>query len=187
MESKPNIEPIQEIIEEVIPVVEPIIEIPIEEPIIEPTVSKIETVEPEKPKTIEKEIITEGVTPLTDVGDGYVRFNKGLYHKQALKEMRPDLFIVKPDSKTQSNTNFGTQFPKMASKGDIFVRVDVLPNRVFKFDGTRWIEQNKSLTQSYLYNQDYIEFLIDKINKGEYDIDHLSEDEKSEIESFLKK
>lgn len=197
MESKPIVEPVQEIIEEIIPTIEPVVEEIIAEPIVEPTVSKIETVQPEpivvetktdktvKPKTIEKEIVTENVTPLTDLKDGYVQFNNGLYNKQALKEIRPDLFVIKADNGIQSNTNFGTQFPKIASKGDIFVRVDVLPNRVFKFDGNKWLEQNKSFTQSYLYNKDYIEFLIEKINSGEYDIDVLSENERSEIESYL--
>ena len=85
----------------------------------------------------------------------------------------------------QSNSNFGTQFPKIASKGDIFVRVDVLPNRVFKFDGIKWLEQNKNLTQSYMDN-DYIEFLIEKLNTGEYDMEQLSENEKSIIEAHLK-
>lgn len=200
MESKPDIEPVQEVIEEVIPTIEPLIEIlveepieeviPVVEPIIEPTVSKIETVQPvesDKSKTIQKDIITEGVTPLIDVGGGYVQYNNGVYSVNALKEINPSLFAIRADTVAQSSTNFGIQFPKIGKKGDIFVRVDVLPNRVFKFDGKKWLEQNKSLSQSYLYNQDYIEFLIDKINSGEYDIDVLSDNEKAEIESYLKK
>lgn len=74
----------------------------------------------------------------------------------------------------------------MAKKGDIFVRVDALPNRVFKFDGKKWLEQNKAITQTYMYNKDYIEFLIEKLNSGEYDLDVLSDDEKAEIEAYLK-
>jgi len=127
------------------------------------------------------------VTPLHDVGNGYVEFNNGLFNKDALKEIRPDLFSAKADlNKTQSNTNFGTQFPKIAAKGDIFVRVDVLPNRVFKFDGKKWLEQSKDVSQSYLGNKDYIEFLIEKIGKGEYDLEVLSDTEKAEIEEYLK-
>lgn len=132
-------------------------------------------------------IVDETVTPLHDVGNGYVEFNNGLFKKDALKEIRPDLFSAKADlSKTQSSTNFGTQFPKIAAKGDIFVRVDVLPNRVFKFDGKKWLEQNKDVSQSYLGNKDYIEFLVDKIGKGEYDLDVLIDSEKAEIEEYLK-
>jgi hypothetical protein len=106
-------------------------------------------------------------------------------HRDALKELRPDLFKITADTTTSISTNFGTQFPKFSSKGDIFVRVDVLPNRVFKFDGKRWIEVNKEITQTYLQNDDYIQFLISKIDNGEYDVEQLSEKEREQIESFL--
>lgn len=185
MEPKSNIKPVQKVIKEIIPTIEPVVEKIIVEPIIEPTVSKIETVEPINPKLIDKGIETEGVTPMNDVGGGYVEFNNGLWNKQSLKELRPELFRATPDIGKKSDSNFGTQFPKIAKKGDIFVRVDVLPNRVFKFDGKRWIEQNKTTTQSYLFNKDYIEFLIERINSGEYDLDVLSENERLEIETYL--
>ena len=108
-------------------------------------------------------------------------FEEKLFQKDALKELRPDLFSVKADlNKTQNSTNFGTVFPKIASKGDIFVRVDVLPNKPFKFDGKKWIEINKALTDSYLSN-DYINYLIDKVEKAEVDLDQLSENEKERI------
>ena len=121
------------------------------------------------------------------MGNGYVEFNNGLYRQDALKELRPDLFSAKADlSKPQLSTNFGSSFPKIASKGDIFVRVDVMPNRVFKFDGKKWLEQNKEVSQSYLYNKDYLEFLIAKIGSGEYDLDSLNEMERQEVEQYLK-
>lgn len=135
-----------------------------------------------------KEIITdETVTPLHDVGNGYVEFNNGLFKVDAIRDLRPDLFSAKADlNKTVSSTNFGTTFPRIAKKGDIFVRVDVLPNRVFKFDGKKWLEQNKDISQTYLNNKEYIEFLVDKIGKGEYDLETLNDIEKSEIEAHLK-
>lgn len=133
-----------------------------------------------------KEIITEGVTPIHDTGGGYVEFEEKLFQRDALKELRPDLFRIKADNLgNQSKTNFGTQFPKIASKGDIFVRVDVMPNRVFKFDGKKWLEQNKDVSQSYL-DKDYLEFLITKVQRGEYDVDQLTDLEKMELESYLK-
>lgn len=144
------------------------------------------SIEPVKEVTAPKEIITEGVTPIHDVGDGYVEYNNALYKQAALKDLKPELFRIRVDNTDQASNNFGTTFPRVAKKGDIFVRVDVLPNRVFKFDGKKWLEQNKSVSQSYMYNKDYIEFLIEKLNSGEYDLDVLSEDEKSEIEAHLK-
>lgn len=120
------------------------------------------------------------------MGGGYVEFEEKLFQKLALKELRPDLFKVQADSPGSINkTNFGTIFPKIATKGDIFVRVDVMPNRVFKFDGKKWIEQNKQLSQSYL-DEDYLEFLVEKISNGEYEIDQLTDYEKMELEDYLK-
>ena len=148
------------------------------------TESNVEVIQ--KPIIENKEIVTEGVTPVHNTGNGYVEFEGKQFQKDALRELRPDLFRIKADNLgTQSKTNFGAQFPKIATKGDIFVRVDVMPNRVFKFDGKKWLEQNKDVSQSYL-DKDYLEFLITKVNSGEYDIDQLTESEKIELESYLK-
>jgi hypothetical protein len=139
----------------------------------------------EKSVTEVKEIVTEGVTPLHDVGGGYIEFDKGLYKTEALKELRPDLFSIKADSTNQITSNFGISFPKIGKKGDIFVRVDTLPNRVFKFDGQRWIEINKDSTTSYLDNS-YLEYIIKKVNTGEIDLDTLTEAERQALEAYLK-
>lgn len=120
------------------------------------------------------------------MGGGYVEYEEKLFQKDALKELRPDLFSAKADIGKKSTSNFGTTFPRIAAKGDIFVRVDVLPNRVYKFDGKRWIEINKSTSMTYLTNPDYLEFLTNKIQSGEYDLDQLNDDEKEYILDHLK-
>lgn len=151
-----------------------------EEPYIEPA-QEIKT-DPVK----SADIITEGVTPIHNMGGGYLEYANALFQKDALKELRPDLFRLKTDDEFSSSSNFGTQFPRIAAKGDIFVRVDALPNRVFKFDGRKWIEQNKTTTDSYLYDQEYIKYLVDKIEKREYDVDLLSPQEEEQIKEYLK-
>ena len=128
---------------------------------------------------------TEGVT-LQESDGGYVSFEGKSVSKSALQGLRPDLFLARPDD-TQSLTSFGTQFPKFAKKGSIFVRVDLLPNRVFKFNGEKWIEINKDLTDSYLYDEEYIKYLVNKIDSGEYDVDLLSDNERTQIEHYLAK
>jgi len=35
---------------------------------------------------------------------------------------------------------FGIQFPRSASSGDYFLRTDYMPNRLFRYDGFRWIK-----------------------------------------------
>jgi multisubunit Na+/H+ antiporter MnhG subunit len=137
------------------------------------------------PKVENKEIATEGITLACDVGGGYIEYNNHLFQKDALKEIKPELFSLRTDGPTMPSSSFGTQFPKIAKKKDIFVRVDVIPNRVYRFEGTKWIEINKELSSTYLYDQEYIKYLVDKIDKGEYDVDLLSDQEKIQIEDFL--
>jgi len=128
-------------------------------------------------------IQTEGVT-LHQSDGGYIQFEGKSMSKTALQGMHPELF-ARPDSGHLPNTNFGTVFPNFATKGDCFVRVDTLPNRVFKFDGIKWIEVNKDVSTSYLYDEEYIRYLVTKIESGEYDIELLSDVEREQIEEYL--
>ena len=134
------------------------------------------------------EVITDGVTiekPFKDLPGDYVISDGKQIHRNALKELHPEYFRITADSANQSNSNFGTLFPRTANKGDTFVRVDMLPNKVYKFDGTRWIELVKTETTPELHD-DYIQYLITKIDAGEYNVDLLSDHEKSRIEKYLK-
>lgn len=132
------------------------------------------------------EVVIESVKPYKELEGGYVVFEDKHYQKEALKSLRPDIFMVTADSQRTISTNFGIKFPNEANKGDVFVRVDSLPNRVYKYDGRKWIEIQKEQSDTYLHNQNYIKYLVEKIEKGEYDLDLLSETEKEQIELFLK-
>jgi hypothetical protein len=132
------------------------------------------------------EIITEGVTRLEGEQSEYAIFEGKSIRKDALKEMHPEMFKIAADGERKSNSNFGTKFPELANKGDTFVRVDVLPNRVYKFDGKRWIEINKETTDTYLHDREYIKHLVSMIETGQYDVDLLSESEQREIENYVR-
>lgn len=156
----------------------------------EKTIPNEEVVAVEIPKVelTNTEIVTDGVTkenPLTDLHDGYVLYDGKHYSVSALKEIKPDLF-VSVDGARSVDTNFGIKFPNMSQKGDVFVRVDALPNRVYKFDGKRWIEINKETTSTYLHDKEYVKYLINKISLGEYDTELLSETEREQIAEHLK-
>ena len=126
-------------------------------------------------------------TAYEELDGGYVNYDGKHMHKDALLSMRPDMFRLVADSATLTSTGFGTSFPALAKKGDTFVRVDLLPNKVYKFDGTRWIQVNKDQSTSYVYDQEYIKYLVDKIDKGQYDPDLLSDIERQQIEDYLTK
>ena len=132
------------------------------------------------------EVLVESEKPYKELEGGYVMFEDKHYQMDALKSLRPDVFMVTADNQRSISTNFGIKFPDVSNKGDVFVRVDSLPNRVYKYDGTKWIEVRKEQSDTYLHNQKYIKYLVEKIEKGEYDLDLLSETEKEQIELFLK-
>jgi hypothetical protein len=54
-----------------------------------------------------------------------------------------------------------------------------------RFNGSIWIEVDKTLTDNYLHNEEYIKFLVDSIAEGSYDIDDLGVRERSQIEEYL--
>jgi len=92
-----------------------------------------------------------------------------------------------PKSTTGEMRGFGTSFPDNCSKGDMFLRVDQLPSILYKFNGTGWIEVDKELSDQHLYDEAYIDHLIEKIGTGEYDPELLSDAERESIEKRLEK
>ena len=160
---------------------------PVQKPEVELALTEIEPL----PEIVipEVEIQTEGVTTevvkeFEELPGDYVIYHDKHTSKEALKELRPDLSL-QIDSVRAVKTNFGTAFPSTATKGDVFVRVDMLPNKVYKFDGSKWIVVNKDQTTAYLQDPGYIQHLISKVDQGEYDVELLSENEKQQIEDYL--
>lgn len=80
---------------------------------------------------------------------------------------------------------FGTAFPTNPAKGDMFLRVDQLPSVLYKFNGNRWIEVDKTLSDQHAWDDAYIDHLIEKISTGEYDPDLLTDAERDRIEQRL--
>jgi hypothetical protein len=117
----------------------------------------------------------------------YVEFEGKSMHKNVLKELRPDIFRIRPDSGETPNIGFGTEFPKYAVMGDVFVRVDILPNRVYKFVRDKWIEMSKENSDTYLHNDSYINYLIEKIGSGEVDPEMLTSTEQDMVEQYIRK
>jgi hypothetical protein len=87
--------------------------------------------------------------------------------------------------KPTPNSSFGNTFPDAPARGDSFVRTDVAPNQLFKFNGDRWISVDKATADNYTYDVAYIDHLIDKINNGSYDVDLLSASEQEQVAQRL--
>ena len=146
--------------------------------------NKVEEETPE-PEDIETTGVTiEQVKSEDDESDYMLDPEGRSIHKDALKSLHPELFL-QTDNSNASSTSFGESFPTVAMKGDTFVRVDQMPNRVYKFEGNAWIEIQKEGTDTYLYNEEYINHLVETIQTGEYDVDLLSDSERQQIEIYL--
>lgn len=186
VEEQPESEPIKKPEPTVEVEQEPAVEEVPEEPESEPEVVE-EVTEIEQPKEVKAssdltvdQIQTTDVT-FVETCDGYVKYKDTLIQKDAFKNQHSEWW----KSFNASNSGFGTQFPRIAKIGDLFVRVDMTPNKVYKFTGSTWIEVNKQQTDTYLFDEEYIQHLISKIESGEYDLDLLSESERTQIEEYL--
>ena len=97
-----------------------------------------------------------------------------------------DEMLARADGENYTNVDFGTSFPPTPHKGNAYIRVDYLPSRLFKWNGVKWIEVDKNSTDSFTYNENYIDHLIAKIASGEYDPELLNHSERQQIEQRLK-
>ena len=107
---------------------------------------------------------------------------KSIIPNLALTELDAD---NTPTSTASSQAGFGTKFPTNPQKGDMFLRVDMLPNKLYKWNGQKWIEVVKSTTDRYAYEEEYIKYITTKIIQGEYDMDDLSKPEQDAVLKLL--
>jgi hypothetical protein len=94
--------------------------------------------------------------------------------------------VADNDLGREPTSGFGISFPASPVKGDTFMRVDQMPNVLYKFNGHHWIIVDKNLTDNYTYDDAYIEHLIAKLTSGEYDPDMLSDAEADAIARRVK-
>jgi hypothetical protein len=147
--------------------------------------------EPEPTHVPDKKVETSGAE--------YIEVNgKRMHHKafdphsvdafHALERHRDSNKPVADNALPESNntTGFGVSFPSNPTKGDTHLRVDRLPTTLYKFNGRDWIEVDKQLNGSYVFDDAYIDYLIEGVASGAYDPDLLSDSERDAIAIRLK-
>jgi hypothetical protein len=105
---------------------------------------------------------------------------RGVMHSHL--EAQADNF---PETAKAAHSGFGNEFPVNPNKGDVYLRTDYLPNRLFKFNGQKWIEVGPEQRDILAYDDGYIRHLVDEIESGRQDVDLLSDLERSQIAEFL--
>ncbi len=66
------------------------------------------------------------------------------------------------------------------------MRVDTLPNKLFRYTGTNWMQLEKEITDTYL-NDEYVEHLTDQVVKGFTDVEDLTIQEQEEVENAIQR
>ena len=177
---------------------------PTAEPVVEPAEEIAEFTEPVVLPNQVKSVIEQPVVPRYTVSEaGYVEVEGKSMHYSVLKDFYPDVYkdIERrkqelgltaqadnlPVGARPSRATFGTEFPSNPEKGEMFLHVAIMPSRLHKYNGTRWIEVDKSTTDLYTYNEDYLRYLVGKINQGHISLDDMTEGEQDQIAEYLKK
>ena len=78
------------------------------------------------------------------------------------------------------------EFPKGIERGHLHVDIGQLPTKLYKFNGRKWIEVDKTISDGYTHNAAYIEYLIDQLNTGPLTPDDLTETEQEMVRNQLK-
>jgi len=82
-------------------------------------------------------------------------------------------------------SGFGPVLPEYGSKGDTYISTIGIPHRLYKHNGTEWINIDNTQQHSYTYDTAYIDHLISQIEKGLYDPDMLNDSERDQIEQRI--
>jgi len=121
--------------------------------------------------------------------DATLKEQESLFSNNIIDKLPWVDYLELSDNEIEENyttVEFGTEFPDRAVKGDTYIRVDYLPSKVFKWNGQIWIEVDKNSSDTFAYNEKYIQHLIEKLGSGEYDPELLNDAERSQLEQQLR-
>ena len=121
--------------------------------------------------------------------DDTMKNQEQMFARREIDVLPWEQYIDQPEEKLEqfAQSTFGDTFPTHPIKGDTYVKTDVFPSTLHKFNGDVWIQVDKETSGSYVYNDMYIQHLIEKLGSGEYDPELLNNAERAAIEEQLKK
>lgn len=103
-----------------------------------------------------------------------------------MTQLSPQVDTFDPFAERGTAT-FGTAWPARPVKGDLFLKVDSKPNKLYKWNGRKWIEIDRHRVNDTLaYDPAYIDFVIDQVRRGHKDYEELTDVEKSQIMERIK-
>ena len=82
---------------------------------------------------------------------------------------------------------FGSEYPQSAQKGQMFLKLDVMPSQLYKFNGNKWIMVDKDQNASYTADAKVIQALINRLQSGETEWDDLTASEQDALPESIRK
>ena len=183
---------------------EKIVEVPVEVQVIKEVEKIVDRVSPptiqEKIVEVPVEKIVEVIKPdpaTAELADEVKRLLAELEAKDKLLQLAPTKENIMRHIEAQADTfnpfsergsaTFGTAWPTNPVKGDLFLKVDTKPNKFFKWNGRKWIEIDRHrVDDSLVYDEKYIDYVIDKVRRGHREYEDLSEIERAQIMERIK-
>jgi biopolymer transport protein ExbB/TolQ len=117
---------------------------------------------------------------LNRVSDGYISFNGKTYQQDALISSHPELELD-----LKAPIEHGKNYPVDPEEGKLYIKSDLLPTKLMRFNGKNWDSVDKNILSTSAYSDAYINELIYKIASSEYNPELLNENEKARIEELL--
>jgi len=165
------------------------VEVPVEKVVEREVIKEVENV---KLVGIEKPIHNANVKEDYDPAPKIVRPKNSMSEDPVHEGWKPltvpDFSAKADNGNNESNSGhagFGTKFPDIPNKGDMFLRVDQLPSILYKWNSKKWIEVDKNRSSSYAYNELYLQHLVEGVRSGQYDIDMLSDIEREQLARYI--
>ncbi len=180
-DAQPTEQKIVEVPVEVIKEVEKIVEVPVE---VIKEVEKIVEVTVEDQEKIDE--LAQEVEGLLSTIEQQNRKIKQLENSQTVQNQPP----AEPDFDLgdTSGASFGSTWPTNPTKGQLFLKVDTLPNKLYKWNSRKWIEINKGHVDDTLaYDREYIKWLIVEVKHGRREFEELSDVEQQQIKAYIVK
>jgi Inner membrane complex protein len=164
-------------------IVERIVEVPVEK-IIEKVVEKpVEVIKPD-PATAELADEVQRLLAELAAKDKLLQYTPT--KENIMRHLEAQVDNLNPFNERGSAT-FGTAWPINPVKGDLFLKVDTKPNKLFKWNGRKWIEIDRHrVNDSLVYDVSYIDYVIDQVRRGHREYEDLSDIERAQIMERIK-
>ena len=143
---------------------------------IDPTHESTQT--PEQPQFIEDEF-------------GYIKVDGKRLHKNVLEDngygwILAELKSQRVNAERARSASFGNYYPDNPTLGQMHVYTGLLPSRMYEYNGTEWVEVDRSISDNYTHNDAYINYLIKRLESGEVTLSDLTPIELTLVKTTLK-